>query len=145
MSIKTEIRNNMYASMKANNKEDKQVYAMMLDNIQKAEKTALREFDDNEVIPLIQKQIKQCKETLEYAEKANNEVIINQTKNEIALLNKFLPQMMSEEEIKLFVNSVCETVEPIKNNKGLFMRECSKLRGKADMKLVAQIVDSVLA
>lgn len=145
MSIKTEIRNNMYASMKANNKEDKQVYAMMLDNIQKAEKTALREFDDNEVIPLIQKQIKQCKETLEYAEKANNEVIINQTKNEIALLNKFLPQMMSEEEIKFFVNSVCETVEPIKNNKGLFMRECSKLRGKADMKLVAQIVDSVLA
>ena len=145
MNIKTEIRNNMYASMKANNKEDKQVYAMMLDNIQKAEKTALREYDDNEIIPLIQKQIKQCKETLEYAEKANNEVIINQTKNEITLLNKFLPQMMSEEEIKSFVNSVSETVKPIKNNKGLFMRECSKLRGKADMKLVAQIVDSVLA
>jgi uncharacterized protein YqeY len=145
MSIKTEIRNNMYASMKANNKEDKQVYAMMLDNIQKAEKTALREFDDNEIIPLIQKQIKQCKETLEYAEKANNEVVINQTKNEIALLNKFLPQMMSEEEIKFFVNSVSETIEPIKNNKGLFMRECSKLRGKADMKLVAEIVDSILA
>ena len=145
MSIKTEIRNNMYAAMKANNKDNKQVYAMMLDNIQKAEKTALREFDDNEVIPLIQKQIKQCKETLEYAEKANNEVIINQTKNEIALLSEFLPQMLSEEEIKMFIDSVCETIEPIKNNKGKFMKECSQLRGKADMKLVAQIVDSILS
>lgn len=145
MSIKINIRDKMYASMKANNKDDKQVYAMMLDNIQKAEKTALREFDDNEVIPLIQKQIKQCKETLEFAEKANNETIINKTKNEIALLTEFLPQMMSEEEIKLFINSVCETIEPIKNNKGKFMKECSQLRGKADMKLVAQIVDGILA
>lgn len=144
MTIKNNIRDKMYASMKANNKDDKQVYAMMLDNIQKAEKTALREFNDNEVIPLIQKQIKQCKETLEFAEKANNETIINKTKNEIALLTEFLPQMMSEEEIKMFINSVCETIEPIKNNKGKFMKECSQLRGKADMKLVAQIVDSIL-
>lgn len=145
MSIKTEIRSNMYAAMKANNKEDKQVYAMMLDNIQKVEKTALRELDDNEIIPLIQKQIKQCKETLEYAEKANNEAIINQTKNEIALLSEFLPQMMSEYEIGLFLDSVFEEIEPIRNNKGIIMRECSKLRGKADMKLVAQIVDNILA
>ena len=145
MSIKTEIRSNMYAAMKANNKDNKQVYAMMLDTIQKAEKNALREFDDNEIIPLIQKQIKQCKETLEYAEKANNENIINQTKNEIALLSEFLPQMMSEHEIGLFLDSVFEDIEPIRNNKGMIMRECSKLRGKADMKLVAQIVDSILA
>ena len=145
MSIKTEIRNNMYAAMKANNKDNKQVYALMLENIQKAEKTVLREFDDNEVIPLIQKQIKQCKETLEYAEKANNKTIINQTKNEITLLSEFLPQMMSEHEIGLFLDSVFEEIEPIRNNKGMIMKECSKLRGKADMKLVAQIVDSVLA
>lgn len=143
--IKENIRNNMYASMKANNKENKLVYAMMLDTIQKAEKTQLRELSDNEVVPLIQKQIKQCKETLSYAEKANNADIISKTKNEIALLNEFLPQMMSEEEIKMFIDSVCETIEPIKNNKGKFMKECSQLRGKADMKLVAQIVDSILA
>lgn len=143
--IKENIRNNMYASMKANNKENKLVYAMMLDNIQKVEKAQLRELSDNEIIPLIQKQIKQCKETLSYAEKANNVDIVSKTKNEIELLNQFLPQMMSEEEIKMFVDAIGETIEPLKKNKGLYMRECSKLRGQADMKLVAQIVDSILS
>lgn len=45
----------------------------------------------------------------------------------------------------MFLGGVFEEIEPIKNNKGRIMKECSKLRGKADMKLVAQLVDKVLA
>ena len=145
MSLKDTIRQNMYLAMKAKNAEDKRVYALMLDVIQKAEKDKKKEFTDDEVIPLIQKQIKQTNETLEFAKKGNANVLISQCENEIKLLNAFLPEMMNEDEIKIFIDSIGETIEPIKNNKGKYMKECSKLRGKADMKLVAQIVDSVLA
>ena len=112
MSIKTEIRSNMYAAMKANNKDNKQVYAMMLDNIQKAEKTALREFNDNEVIPLIQKQIKQCKETLEYAEKAKNEIPAPADEEKTVFTQKDLCQFDDFEKIQLVVAKVlkCEKV-----------------------------------
>lgn len=145
MSLKDTIRQNMYLAMKAKNAEDKRVYALMLDVIQKAEKDKKKEFTDDEVVPLIQKQIKQTNETLEFAKKGNANVLISQCENEIKLLSAFLPEMMSEDEIKMFIDSIGETIEPIKNNKGKYMKECSKLRGKADMKLVAQIVDSVLA
>lgn len=145
MSLKDTIRQNMYLAMKAKNAEDKRVYALMLDVIQKAEKDKKKEFTDDEVIPLIQKQIKQTNETLEFAKKGNANVLISQCENEIKLLNAFLPEMMNEDEIKMFIDSIGETIEPIKNNKGKYMKECSKLRGKADMKLVAQIVDSILA
>ena len=145
MSLKETIRTNMYSAMKAKNTENKRVYSMMLDVIQKAEKDKKKEFTDDEIVPLIQKQIKQTNETLEFAKRGNAEALITQCENEIKLLSTFLPEMMSEDEIKMFIDSIGETIEPIKNNKGKYMKECSKLRGKADMKLVAQIVDSVLA
>lgn len=145
MSLKETIRTNMYSAMKAKNTEDKRVYAMMLDVIQKAEKEKKKDFTDDEIVPLIQKQIKQTNETLEFAKKGNVETLIIQCENEIKLLSAFLPEMMSEDEIKAFIDSIAETIEPVKNNKGKYMKECAKLRGKADMKLVAQIVDSILA
>ena len=145
MGLKETIRQNMYSAMKKKRQEDKSCYSMMLDTILKVEKEKKKELTDDEVVVLIQKQIKQCNETLEYAKKNNSEDIIKSTENEIALLTVFLPKMLTEEEINMFLDGVFEEIEPIKNNKGRIMKERSKLRGKADMKLVAQLVDKVLA
>ena len=145
MGLKETIRQNMYSAMKEKRQEDKSCYSMMLDAILKVEKEKKKELTDDEVVVLIQKQIKQCNETLEYAKKNNSEDIIKSTENEIALLTVFLPKMLTEEEINMFLDGVFEEIERIKNNKGRIMKECSKLRGKADMKLVAQLVDKVLA
>ena len=145
MSLKDTIRQNMYSAMKEKRQEDKSCYSMMLDTILKVEKEKKKELTDDEVVVLIQKQIKQCNETLEYAKKNNSEDIIKSTENEIALLTVFLPKMLTEEEINMFLDGVFEEIEPIKNNKGRIMKECYKLRGKDDMKLVAQLVDKDLA
>lgn len=145
MSLKDTIRQNMYSAMKEKRQEDKSCYSMMLDTILKVEKEKKKELTDDEVVVLIQKQIKQCNETLEYAKKNNSEDIIKNTENEIALLTVFLPKMLTEEEINMFLDGVFKDIEPIKNNKGRIMKECSKLRGKADIKLVAQLVDKILA
>ena len=145
MGLKETIRQNMYSAMKEKRQEDKSCYSMMLDTILKVEKEKKKELTDDEVVVLIQKQIKQCNETLEYAKKNNSEDIIKSTENEIALLTVFLPKMLTEEEINMFLDGVFEEIEPIKNNKGRIMKECCKLRGKADMKRVAQLVDKVLA
>ena len=131
MGLKDTIRQNMYSAMKEKRQEDKTCYSMMLDTILKVEKEKKKELTDDE--------------TLEYAKKNNSEDIIKSTENEIALLTVFLPKMLTEEEINMFLDGVFEEIEPIKNNKGRIMKECSKLRGKADMKLVAQLVDKVLA
>ena len=145
MGLKETIRQNMYSAMKEKRQEDKSCYSMMLDTILKVEKEKKKELIDDEVVVLIQKQIKQCNETLEYAKKNNSEDIIKSTENEIALLTVLLPKMLTEEEINMFLDGVFEEIEPIKNNKGRIMKECTTLRGKDDMKQVAQLVDKVLA
>lgn len=145
MSLKDTIRSKMYECMKENNKADKAVYSMLLDNIQKAEKNALCNYTDDDIIRVIQKQVKQCNETLEFAKKGNKAGIVTETENEIAILSTFLPKMMTAEEIAIFIDGIADEIEPIKNNKGKYMKACAELRGKADMKIVAQIVDSILA
>lgn len=53
-------------------------------------------------------------------------------------------RQMDAKEIGAFLLVIAEKVNPVKANKGLFMKECAQLRGKADMRLVAQMVDAVL-
>lgn len=134
----------MIAAWKAGSKQDKQIYSNILDIIQKAEKRELRELADNEVEAVLQKYNKQCKETLDFAEKADNKFILSETKREMELLSEFLPKLMTEGEINLFLETVKRSIEPVKSSKGQFMKACSALKGKADMKLVSTLVDNIL-
>ena len=145
MSIKNTIRENMNQARKNNDALSKKVYSIALDAITKAEKNALHEFTDGETISVINKEIKQYNETLGFAITANNSSLINEIQSSIEILSQFVPKMMDENEIKMYLDGVLEDIEPIKNNKGKIMKAMSALKGKADMKLVAKIVDETLA
>lgn len=144
MSIKDTIRNNMNQARKTNDPLLRKIYSMALDVITKAEKKDLKEYADNEIIDVLRKEIKQYKETLGYAIKAENKSLVDETEFAIRTLEHFLPQMMTEAEIENYLNSVLEDIEPIKNNRGQIMKAMSVLKGKADMKLVSEIVNRVL-
>ena len=60
------------------------------------------------------------------------------------MLKAFVPEMMSEEEIKAYLNKVLEDIQPVKSNKGKIMKAMSALKGKADMKLISKIVDGAI-
>ena len=142
--IKEVIKQDMYTAMKAQNHEKKDILSFMLGNIQKVEKDKNKVLSDDEVASIIRKEIKQREETLDYALKANNEFIINECNFAIQLLNQYVPQMMNEDSISAFLDKVFENIEPIKSNKGKIMKKTSTLKGKADMKVVSQMVDSRL-
>lgn len=142
--MKEKIRDCMYIAMKEKNQRDKLVYSSMLETILKAEKEKKKELSDDEIVVLIQKQIKQSKETLDFAKKSNNDAVIEKCNNEIAILTSFLPEMMTTEEVLEIIAEIRSRVEPIKSNKGKYMKELSKLKGKTDMKSVSQLVDNLL-
>lgn len=145
MSIREDVRSKMYSAMKANNKADKTIYSMLLDNILKAEKSAGHEFTDDEVGTVVLKQIKQCCETLMYAEKVGNHDVTESIKREIELLKEFTPQMMTEDDIRKLFVELCASIEPVKKNKGLFMKAIREKAGsRADMKMVSQFIDVAL-
>lgn len=142
--IKNTIRKNMYSSMKEHNDENKRTYSLALQAIEKKEKDAQRELSDEEIIPIIQKEIKEYNETKEFAQKTNKFVTIDECENAIKLLSEFLPQQMSEDEIEQFLLANTTDIDWLKKNKGAIMKRMSVLKGKADMKLVNQIVDFYL-
>ncbi|MBQ7277478.1 MAG: GatB/YqeY domain-containing protein [Bacilli bacterium] len=143
--ITMKIRSEMYDAMKDGRKEDKAAFSFILDQVQKAEKLAMHELNEDEVITVLMKIKKGSQESLDWAIKANHDELKNKSEREIAIVDKFLPTMMTADEIKLaIVNLIPVIGNTDKKSKGLYMKSLSSLKGKADMKMVNQLVDEVL-
>lgn len=106
----------------------------------------LEEVTDELVIEVVSKQIKTHKESIEQFKSANREDLVMKLEKEIELLNTYLPEQLSEEEIKLNIDKIIEELKPNgKSDLGKVMKEASiRLKGKADFKLVSEIVQSKL-
>ena len=137
------IRKNMYEAMKARDDEDKELWSLTLDALQKKQKESNKELTEEEELSVIRKEIKQYEETLQFATQLNKIEAIEDCQYAINKLSEIIPQMMTEDDIRAWINNNV-SVESIKKNKGMYMKTCSQLKGKADMKLVSKIVDEIL-
>jgi uncharacterized protein YqeY len=102
---------------------------------------------DDDEIKLLQKLVKQRKESLEIYEKQNRNDLAEKEKEEIGVIGKFLPKQMSEEELKEVIASIIkETGATSQADMGKVMGIANKqLGGKADGKTIAAIVKEILA
>lgn len=142
--IKEAIREKMYEAMKKDNKTEKKIYSQALDAILKEEKKKNVELNDNDCIAVLRKEIKQYNETITYALSSKHLDMVKECEDGIKLLNEFMPKMMTEEEIRTWIQASIP-FNNTKSEKGRWMGMCSKgLKGKADMSLVSKIVDSML-
>ncbi len=104
----------------------------------------LDEVTDEVVIDIASKQVKTHKESILEFEKGNRLDLVENLKREIKLLETFLPEQLSDEEIETELNKIFDEVKPTsKADMGKIMREVnSKLKGRVDMKKVSEIVNS---
>jgi len=104
----------------------------------------LDEVTDEVVIDIASKQVKTHKESILEFEKGNRLDLAENLKREIKLLETFLPEQLSDEEIEIELNKIFDEVNPTsKADMGKIMREVnSKLKGRVDMKKVSEIVNS---
>ena len=94
--------------------------------------------DDHDVIQVLHQQAKQRRETLEAAKKAGRQDMLTQTTQEIAILNTYLPEQISQEALKQFIEEAIKTVGP---NQGQIMKYVmAQSAGGADGKIVSQLV-----
>lgn len=101
-------------------------------------KTDLKEED---VIKIVKSEIKKRKESIEEYDKANRQDLADKEKNELNTLEKYLPEQMSEEEIKIKVLEVLNKLDD-KDNLGKVMGQVmAVLKGQADGNLVRKIVE----
>ncbi len=139
--MRERILNDIKEAMKSKDKELLNVLRMVKGAAQLEEINKKRELDDLEMTAILSKQIKSRKETISDLEKANRLDLIEQNNKEIKILEKYMPLMMSEEEITKIVKEVIKELNPTPQEMGKVMGKVTPLvKGKADMSLVNKIV-----
>lgn len=101
------------------------------------------ELDDNEISAVLKKQVKVRKDSLEEYKKYDKAELVESLEKEIAILDAYLPEEMSESEITKVVEVVIDEVKPTSmKDMGIVMKKVNEqLIGKnADMSLVSKLV-----
>ena len=149
MSIKEQLMADMKAAMKA--KEEGKLalntIRMARAHIRQAEiDNGHADFNDDQVLAVLRKEVKQRKETLSEIESSGREDLVEQTKAEIDVLEKYLPAEMTPEAVEAAVKEIVDAMDPGQINMGSVMKAVmAKLKGQADGKLINQIVRKLLA
>lgn len=115
--------------------------AIQLESINKK-----KELNDEDVVSVLAKQIKMRNDSIAEFAKANRTDLVEQNKKEIAILNKYMPEQLSDEDINKIIEEAFIKLNPTSKDMGLIMKEVSpKLKGKADMGKVNAIIKEKLA
>lgn len=142
------VRAAMVAAMKAKDKPRKDALSMLLSVLKNAAIDKRSDLTEEEENVVILKEIKQTKETLESTPE-NRTDIIEECKLRIAVYEEFAPKMMDEAEIKTVIAEVLASLEittPTNKDKGRIMKNLMpKVKGKADTKLVNQLLSSMIS
>ena len=146
MSKIDEIRGEMVKAMKAKDKARKDVLSLLLAELKNVEINNRTPLTDEEGNQVILKQIKQLKETLSLTP-ADRQDIIDECNFSISVLEEYAPKMM--DEIKAVIEETLKELSietPTAQDKGKIMKVLMpKVKGKADGKLVNQVLGSMMA
>ena len=148
MSKIDEIRGEMVKAMKAKDKQRKDVLSLLLAELKNVEINNRTPLTDEEGDTVILKQIKQLKETISLTP-ADRQDIIEECNYSIGVLEEYAPKMMDEAEIRTIIEETLKELEigtPAAKDKGKIMKSLMpKVKGKADGKLVNQVLGSMMA
>lgn len=141
--IKNDIYTEYVNALKSKNKFIKEISSGLLASIKNKEIETKHELSDCEVVKVIQKELKQLKETMEFNIKSKRNDLIEECQTKIDFVNKFLPVEMTEDEVYKTVKNILSKDNI--SNKGLAMKAVmSELNGKANGKVIANAVDKFL-
>jgi uncharacterized protein YqeY len=149
MSLETKVMEDLKKAMLAKDEKSlRSLRAIKAAIIQaKTAEGAGGQIKEDEEIKLLQKLVKQRKDSLEIYEKQGRQDLASKEKEEIEVIEKFLPKQLSEDELKeIVLKIVKETGASSPADMGKVMGAANKqLAGKADGKTIAAIVKEILA
>ncbi len=148
MSLKTQIEGDIKQAMLAKDKDKlralRAIKSLIL--LAETEKGGGDGISQETEIKLLTKAVKQRKDSLEVYEKQGREDLAEVEKIELEIIEAYLPKQLSEEEVTAEVRSIVDEVgaESMKDMGKVMGAATKKLAGKADGKLISQVVKSIL-
>lgn len=146
---KKDLREELKKSMLARNELKTSVLRMLLSAINYYETNkggAGYEANNEDVLTVIQKEAKQHNDSIEQFKNAGRQDLVNKESKELEILKQYLPEQMTEEEIKKFVEEVISQTgaSSIQDMGKVMAALMPKVKGKADGGLVSKIVKDSL-
>ena len=142
MSLKEKLQEDLKSSMKNKDKVKKSVVTLIRAAIKQHEVDNRVELADDAIIDIISKQLKQRKDSLAEFVKANRDDLVEETKSEIQVLEGYLPQQLSEEELeKIVIETIAEVGATSMKDMGKIMAAIKpKTAGRADGRKINELV-----
>lgn len=143
--LKEELKKNEIAAMKARDKATVNVLRLVNSEIKAFEVNERKDISDEDVIKIIEKQIKQLKEALQYAIQLNDNTKIEEGNFAINLLTPYLPAQLSEEEVEAMLKEIITNGNYGPKDMGKIMKEIMpKVNGKFDRSKINPMVKNIL-
>ena len=147
MTLKNQITEDMKTAMRAKDSARLQTIRLILAAIKQKEVDSRVEADDAEVVRVLDKMVKQRKDSIEQFTKAGRTDLVEQEQSETAVISAYLPQRMGSEEVERAVRDIIAQVGASSlADIGKVMGAAKKsLDGKADMAVLSATVKRLLS
>ncbi|MDC0888404.1 GatB/YqeY domain-containing protein [Candidatus Thioglobus sp.] len=146
-TLKTRVTNDMKLAMKAKDKSALKAVRMILGAIKQREVDERIELDDAQILSVIQKMVKQRKDSISQFKDAGRTDLVDVEEAELLIINNYMPEQLSDEEVsaavdKAIADSGASSMQDMGKLMGLLK---SQLDGKADMGAVSGLIRSKLS
>jgi len=146
MSLKSRIQDDVKSAMRAREREQLAALRLVTAAIKQIEIDERIELNDAQVLAVLDKMVKQRRESLEQFEKAEREDLAEKERFELSLIQGYLPEPLAEAELTSLIQSTITEVgaDSIRDMGSVMNALRPQVQGRADMKAVSQAVKTQL-
>jgi uncharacterized protein YqeY len=147
MALTEKIRTDLEQSLRKDDKLRVSVLRLVLSSLHNAEIAQQKKLDDDGILVVIDKEAKMRRESIEAFEKGNRPDLVGKEKAELAILQEYLPEQMTRDQIIAAAQKVISELGASNpKDKGRVMSQLMpQLRGKAQGQEVNEVVNELLS
>jgi uncharacterized protein YqeY len=147
VGLKTEIQDEMKAAMKRADRVTLSTLRLLLSALHNEEIKERRELSAEEILKTIASLCKQRQEAIEYFRKGGRTDLLEQEEAELAVLRRYLPEALREEEIRALIRSSIEEVgaRGIQDLGKVMKQVMPKVTGRSEGKRVSELAKEILS
>jgi hypothetical protein len=147
MSLKARIQDDVKSAMRSRDRESLAALRLITAAIKQKEVDERIELNDEQVLAVLDKMVKQRRESLEQFEKAGREDLAEKERFELGLIQDYLPEPLAEDELAALIQSTIDGLgaSSIRDMGQVMSALRGQVQGRADMKAVSQAVKQRLS